>query len=160
MPPAAPASAVPDLAFLLSQTARALATELTAALEEVEITPRAQCVLARAAEDEYTQSQLAELSGLDKTTMVVTMDALERAGLAERRPAPHDRRARIIAVTPAGKALVERGAAIVRRVHEEVLAALPEEQREAFVEALTTLAATRLGAPADCASPPRRRKGS
>ena len=47
--------------------------------------------------------------------MVVTMDALERAGLAERRPSPTDRRARIIAVTPAGEDVVERGEQIVTR---------------------------------------------
>ena len=160
MPTEAAAPPVADLAFLLSQTAHALATELTAALEEVEVTPRAQCVLSRAAQGEYTQSQLAELSGLDKTTMVVTMDALERAGLAERKPSPRDRRARIIALTPAGHALVERAQAIVARVQADVLSALPEEQREAFMTGLMTLAADRLGAPAECAHPPRRRKGT
>ncbi|MEK8105286.1 MarR family winged helix-turn-helix transcriptional regulator [Micromonospora sp. M12] len=40
---------------------------------------------------------------MDKTTMVVTLDQLERAGLAERRPVPTDRRARLVAVTPAGR---------------------------------------------------------
>ncbi len=160
MPTEAPAPPVADLAFLLSQTAHALATELTAALEAVEVTPRAQCVLSRAAQGEYTQSQLAELSGLDKTTMVVTMDALERAGLAERKSSPHDRRARIIALTPAGHALVERAQGVVARVQEDVLSTLPEEQREAFMAGLMMLAAHRLGAPTECANPPRRRKGT
>lgn len=160
MPTQAPAPPAADLAFLLAQTAHALAKELTAALEAVEVTPRAQCVLSRAAQGEYTQSQLAELSGLDKTTMVVTMDALERAGLAERKPSPHDRRARIIAVTPAGEALVAQAQAIVARVQDDVLSALPEEQREAFMTGLMTLAAHRLGAPAECSNPPRRRKGA
>ena len=41
--------------------------------------------------------------GLDKTTMVVTVDELERAGLAERQASSTDRRARIIKVTPAGR---------------------------------------------------------
>jgi len=156
----APAPPVADLAFLLAQTAHALATELTAALEAVEVTPRAQCVLSRAAQGEFTQSQLADLSGLDKTTMVVTMDALERAGLAERKPSPHDRRARIIAVTPAGHALVAQAQAIVARVQDDVLSSLPEEQREAFMTGLMTLAAHRLGAPSECSNPPRRRKGA
>jgi DNA-binding MarR family transcriptional regulator len=160
MPTQAPAPPVADLAFLLAQTAHAIATELTAALEELDVTPRAQCVLSRAAQGEYTQSQLAEQSGLDKTTMVVTMDALERAGLAERKPSPHDRRARIIALTPAGHALVQRAQAIVERVQRDVLSTLPEEQREAFMTGLMTLAAQRLGASAECSNPPRRRKGA
>ena len=32
----------------------------------------------------YTQTELARLIGLDKTTMVVTVDELEAAGLAKR----------------------------------------------------------------------------
>ena len=44
------------------------------------------CVLYHALAGEFTQIQLAEQCALDKTTMVVTMDALESAGLAERRP--------------------------------------------------------------------------
>ena len=66
------------------------------------------CVLYHALDGEFTQIQLAEQCALDKTTMVVTMDALEQAGLAERRPSPTDRRARIIAVTDAGRETVEQ----------------------------------------------------
>ena len=68
------------------------------------------CVLYHALGGEFTQIQLAEQCALDKTTMVVTMDALEKAGLAERRPSPTDRRARIIAVTDAGAATRRRRA--------------------------------------------------
>ena len=39
----------------------------------------------KAAEDERTQNEIAELAGLDKTTMVVTLDRLEQAGLVQRR---------------------------------------------------------------------------
>ena len=69
-----------DLAFLLSQASHALATELTARLAELGITPRAHCVLSNALGGELTQSQVAERCALDKTTMVVTLDALERDG--------------------------------------------------------------------------------
>jgi len=41
-----------------------------------------------------------------------------------------------------------------------VLSSLPEEQREAFMTGLMTLAAHRLGAPSECSNPPRRRKGA
>ena len=58
---------------------------------------------------EKTQGALAAEAALDKTTMVVTVDELERAGLAERRPSTTDRRVRIIAVTPEGERLVRRG---------------------------------------------------
>ena len=51
---------------------------------------------------EFTQTEIARMVGLDKTTMVVTVDELEAAGLAERRPSSTDRRARVIEVTKDG----------------------------------------------------------
>src|SRR5579859_2953884 len=91
-----------DLSFLLAHASHVLATRMSAAFAEVGITPREYCVLAHALGGQYTQIELATLSDLDKTTMLNTMDFLEREGYAERTPSPSDRRARIIAVTPAG----------------------------------------------------------
>jgi DNA-binding MarR family transcriptional regulator len=137
-------SAVPerterDVTGLLNMAGHALSNRLAAALAAVDLTPRMQCVLVHALERERTQIQLAALADLDKTTMVGTVDDLERRGLAERRPSATDRRARIIAVTEAGRAAAERGQRIVDQVHADVLAALPERDREVFVAALRQL---------------------
>ena len=104
-----PARPEDQLGWLLSTVSHAFTTELTAALEGASVTPRAHCVLSVAMQGEFTQVALAQAIGLDKTTMVVTIDALERAGLAERRPSETDRRARVIAVTDAGRAVVATG---------------------------------------------------
>ncbi|BBA98679.1 putative MarR family transcriptional regulator [Actinacidiphila reveromycinica] len=140
-----------DVSFLLHHTAHVLATRMTAALAEIGTSPRAHCVLAHASQTERTQAQLAELSDLDKTTMVVTVDQLERDGLAERVPSAQDRRARIIKVTPKGAQVVATGQAIVDRVHGDVLDALPDEERAAFVSALTRLATGHLSTPVESA---------
>ena len=137
----------PDISFLLNHAAHVLSTQMSAAFEESGITPRGFCVLNHAVDAERTQAQLAEMSDLDKTTMVVTTDELERCGYAERRPSSADRRARIIAVTPAGREMVEEGARIADRVHEAVLEALPEEEREVFLRALTRLVEGYLATP-------------
>lgn len=84
----APASTQTDLSFLLDHTGHVLRTRMTAALAEIGLTPRMHCVLVHALEEERTQIQLAEIGDMDKTTMVVTVDALEKAGLAERRRRP------------------------------------------------------------------------
>src|SRR6476469_10357709 len=73
-----------DLLFLVNQAAFALTAEMTSALADIAITPRDFCVLSHALKGEMTQIRLAELAALDKTTMVVTLDKLENAGLAER----------------------------------------------------------------------------
>ena len=150
----------PDLAFLFSRAAHSLQTELTARLESIGLTPRAQCVLIKALEGEQTQIRLAERCGLDKTTMVVTVDELEKAGLAQRRPSPDDRRARIITVTEAGKTLAEQGDALVEGIHRDILQSLPEDERALFASALSRLVSGRLSNPPDCVRPVRRPRAS
>ncbi|GLY01840.1 MULTISPECIES: MarR family transcriptional regulator [Actinoplanes] len=137
---AAPVRTQLDISRLLTEAGTVLSNRLAAALAEVDLTPRAQCVLIHALEEERTQIQLAALAGLDKTTMVGTVDDLERRGLAERRPSATDRRARIIAVTEPGRAAAEEGQRIVDRVHEEVLADVEPARREVFLDLLIGLA--------------------
>ena len=145
-----------DLSFLLNHTSHVLATRMTAAFAEIGITPRDYCVLSHAMSGEYTQIELAKLADLDKTTMLNTLDDLERAGYAERKPSPADRRVRIVVVTRHGEGLVADGHRIADRVHGEVLAALPPEQRRAFAGALTTLVGGLLAEPVECERPVRR----
>jgi MarR family transcriptional regulator, transcriptional regulator for hemolysin len=145
----APTSTEPDLSFLLDHTSHVLRTRMAAALAEIGLTPRMHCVLVHALEEERTQIQLAEIGDMDKTTMVVTVDALERAGLAERRPSVKDRRARIIAVTQKGARAARRSQKMVDRVHGEVLGTLPTDEREVFLRAMNRLVAGRLAKPVE-----------
>src|SRR3954451_15906903 len=146
-----------NLCWLLSRASYTLTTELTRAMEDMGLSTRAHAVLSAAVTGEHTQTELARMVGLDKTTMVVTMDELEAAGLAERRPAPADRRARVIAVTAAGRRKLKQAEEIGARIRNDVLAALPEEDRETFVDSLAALVCGRLSEPVECSQPVRRR---
>jgi MarR family transcriptional regulator, transcriptional regulator for hemolysin len=152
----APSRAEPDLSFLLDHTSHVLRTQMAAALAEIGLTARMHCVLVHALEEERTQIQLAEIGDMDKTTMVVTVDALEKAGLAERRPSSTDRRARIIAVTEKGRVAAERSQKIADGVHRAALEALPEEERKVLLRALNRLVQGNLAVPAETARPARR----
>jgi MarR family transcriptional regulator, transcriptional regulator for hemolysin len=145
-----------DISFLLAHTSHVLATRMTAAFAEIGLTPREYCVLAHAMGGQYTQIELAKLADLDKTTMLNTMDFLEREGYAQRSPSPTDRRARIITVTPAGAVAVAAGHEVADRVHQDVLDALPEGQRQAFTDALSSLVNGLLAQPAKSDRPVRR----
>jgi len=151
-----PTRTEPDLSFLLDHSSHVLRTQMSAALAEIGLTARMHCVLVHALEEERTQAQLAEIGDMDKTTMVVTVDALEEAGLAERRPSSRDRRARIIAVTEEGARIAEQSQQIVDGVHQRALAALPEEARDALLNALNLLVGDHLAVPAAAPRSARR----
>jgi DNA-binding MarR family transcriptional regulator len=158
--PPAPATCEPtpsDLCWLLSRASYILTTEMTAALQELGVSPRGHSVLSAAMGGEHTQTELARMVGLDKTTMVVTLDELEAAGLAERKPSKTDRRARVIAVTKAGERKVRRGEEIAEGIRASVLDVLPPADREVFLSSLTKLVSDRLREPVPCAQPVRRR---
>ncbi|MGW0433646.1 MarR family winged helix-turn-helix transcriptional regulator [Micromonospora sp. NPDC003197] len=152
----APDRTEPDLSFLLDRTSHALRSRMAAALAEIGLTARMHCVLVHALEEERTQIQLAEIGDMDKTTMVVTVDALEQAGLAERRPSATDRRARIIAVTEEGARVAARSQEIVDRVHREALATLPDDERTVLLRAMNRLVNGHLSTPVESPQAIRR----
>jgi MarR family transcriptional regulator for hemolysin len=151
-PPVTSAALSQNLCWLLSRASQVLVTEFTQALEGRGISPRGHAVLTAAREQETTQIQLARLIGLDKTTMVATVDELEAAGFAERVASPTDRRVRVIRVTAAGKRRLAQADRILNRVREDVLGTLPDDEREIFLHSLATLACERSTEPFHCTS--------
>lgn len=147
-----------NLAWMLDQANHALGSEVAGALAPLGLGQRGFCVLSAAIDAGLTQTELAGMIGLDKTTMVVTVDELERKGYAERIPSPTDRRARVIKVTGAGREKVAEGQEIVMRVQNEVLESLSEDQRTAFVAGLMNLVGGRLSSAPQCVPPLRRRE--
>src|SRR5687768_11935633 len=86
---------------LLFRLWRASHTRTSAALQSVGLTPALFAVLNYLrGRDGAIQQQIGSAMGIDPSTMVSLVDQLERAGLADRRPHPHDRRAREVLVTP------------------------------------------------------------
>lgn len=77
-----------------------------------------------------TQLALSRFARLDKSTMVVAVDALEKEGLVERRSDHRDRRARIVVTTEAGRELLACAERVVLDVEDEVLAELDAEERQ------------------------------
>lgn len=156
--PAAPLVFPDHLCWLLGRAAHALTTEIAAGLAGLGFGAHEHEVLSAALTGEHTQIELARMVGMDKTTMVVTLDALEAKGLAERRPSQRDRRARVVAVTAAGKRKAARGDKVIHAIHAEVLATLPPAERAALMDGLVQLVSGRLSQPAPTHQPVRRRR--
>ena len=137
---AVPAELAGNLCWLLSRSSQLLTGHLSGALHDLGFPARTHQVLAAAAGGEHTQIELARMVGLDKTTMVATIDQAERLGLAERRPSPTDRRVKVVVVTEAGRKKLAEADVILDRLRDETLDRLPEADREAFVRSLARLA--------------------
>src|ERR671935_2260151 len=112
--------------FLMNWVATRSRLHFAARLEECcRLHPREFGVLTVLAnEPGVTQQAIGEHAGIDPSTMVATLDALEQRGLAERRPHPGDRRKRAVYLTPEGKRLLREGQKVARRGGKEVFGEL------------------------------------
>jgi DNA-binding MarR family transcriptional regulator len=85
------------------------------------------------------QSVLAADFGLSPHTITDIVDGLERLGMAERRPDPPDRRAKLVAITDAGQAGLDVANATRERLLTHVFGALSEADRAALLRLLDRL---------------------
>jgi DNA-binding MarR family transcriptional regulator len=85
------------------------------------------------------QNVLAADFGLSPHSITDLVDGLERLGLAERRPDPTDRRAKLVAITNAGEAGLDVANATLERLHTQIFGALGEADRVTFLRLLERL---------------------
>lgn len=86
-----------------------------------------------------TQLALAQAIQYDKTRLIGLLDELERDGLITREPDPADRRARIVELTPAGKARHAAAQADIRAMETKLLKDLSAGDRDRLRAALARL---------------------
>jgi DNA-binding MarR family transcriptional regulator len=96
-------------------------------------------VLLRLREGPTRQNVLAAEFGLAPHSITDIVDALERQGLAERRPDPSDRRAKLVALTDAGEACLGVASAARERLMGQIFGALSEEDRATMLRLLDIL---------------------
>jgi DNA-binding MarR family transcriptional regulator len=87
--------------------------------------------LRRLAAEPLTLSALAAQLTADPPYVTLMVDDLEERGLVERRPHPDDRRAKLVSLTPAGRAAVAQA--------EQILDEPPAALRELAPDDLTAL---------------------
>jgi DNA-binding MarR family transcriptional regulator len=126
--------------FLLWQATRRWQRAVGAALRPTGLTHVGfvlLAVLAHADEDEgLTQAELARRAATDPMMTSQVVRALERRGLVGRRADPRDGRARRVAATPDGQALVAEAVALVEAADAEVFAEVDVPSALALLGAL------------------------
>jgi len=125
----------------LFKHAQARLAELTAeALAPYGISGRELAVLlVLAGQEPASQQQAAQRLGIDRTTMVAFVDALEGKGLVARRPDPHDRRRNVVALTTAGHDTLRQATRASDEAERRFLAPLARSGAENLKRALAKL---------------------
>ncbi|WP_448071339.1 MarR family winged helix-turn-helix transcriptional regulator [Georgenia yuyongxinii] len=120
-----------NIGLLLSLASAQGVAAANAALGPVDLTSRSYSLLEQlAGTDGVSQRELADAIRLDPSQIVALVDALERRGLAERRPNPADRRQKSVVITDPGRTVFHRARALVESSVDEVLADLDGLERE------------------------------
>ncbi|GAA2329075.1 MarR family transcriptional regulator [Streptomyces cuspidosporus] len=128
------------LGYLLKHAYLRLGEESARALAPHGIDGRELAVLAVLdADDELSQLEAAGKLGVDRTTMVALVDALEGKELVERRRSPQDRRKNIVRLTPIGRERLRDAEVARQEMERRFLAPLSDSDATLLVRALRSL---------------------
>jgi len=99
-------------------------------------------LLAMAGHDNFSQHEMANLCGLDPSSMVAVIDGLERRGWLRRERNPRDRRMQWVQRTEAGDQLFSRALPRARRAEAQQLAVLSAAHQRRLLAAMRKLVMT------------------
>ncbi|MBV7694282.1 MarR family winged helix-turn-helix transcriptional regulator [Streptomyces sp. TRM70350] len=130
-----------DTGYLLYRLGLRSGQLFNAFLQESGLRLRHYAVLRFLATTEGTlQRELSARLGYDPSAIVGLVDDLEKLGFAERRPAPDDRRSRIVVLTGSGRDFLRDTDEAGLRVTNELLDPLDAAERETLHALLLRIA--------------------
>lgn len=128
---------VPNIGYLLSDNSRLLRRLFDQRVSDLGLTAvQARLLLSLEKFPEQNQAFYADRIEVEPITLTRLADRMEEAGWIERRPAPQDRRARILALTEKAQDIVKPLRAIVDRLVEDILKGIDAEERERLARLL------------------------
>jgi DNA-binding MarR family transcriptional regulator len=125
-----------EIGFLLRAAHMRATSAFAAALTPLRIEGRHFAALDHLDDRPYSQRQLADLTGSDKSTMVRLIDDLESKGLARRQASPDDRRTHTITLTSSGARTLAAAREIARTVVAELLGHMSAEDQQQLIALL------------------------
>ena len=115
------------LCLHVQRAARALARRFDDALKPVGLTNQQfSLMMALNRPAPPPMGPVAELLGMDRTSLTAALKPLERRGLVETLTSPRDRRARLLRLTGTGEALLAEAVPIWERTHARIEAAISD----------------------------------
>jgi MarR family transcriptional regulator, transcriptional regulator for hemolysin len=114
--------------------------ERALAEEGLGLTPaQARVLLALHFQGPLTQAALALQTGVDPSTLVSTLDVMERDGMALREPSPGDRRAHLVTLTSRGERRVPQLFELWDGVEQELTQGMSSADRKSLIRMLKVL---------------------
>jgi DNA-binding MarR family transcriptional regulator len=108
-----------------------------------DLTPRQYTILAAVAREEgLSQTELVTRTGIDRSTLADVIRRLVQRGWLQRRRTSSDARAYAIRLTGAGRDVLTNAEPAAQRVDEKVLSVLSDEERDRFMQDLSTIVHT------------------
>ncbi|MGN5478882.1 MarR family winged helix-turn-helix transcriptional regulator [Cupriavidus basilensis] len=118
--------------------------DFVASLAQWQITPpRFSALVIISRNPKLKLTDLAHILGIARSGAVLLVDALQEMNLVERRPAPGDRRAYSLVLTPTGKRTLEAAKQAVVAHDAHVASALSEQEQATLKSLLARLAPPR-----------------
>jgi DNA-binding MarR family transcriptional regulator len=122
---------------LLHRAGQCAADIFQGEMVEGDLTPRQYAVLVSVSQNEgLSQTQLVERTGVDRSTLADIVRRMLKKGLLQRRRTKDDARAYSVKLTEEGWRVLKAADPLAKRVDDKILAALPGQQRERFVQDL------------------------
>ena len=129
-----------SVGFLLSQLGYAVNRRFRSELEELSLEPRHFGLMRSIEAANLSQQALGERLQIPASSVVALLDQLEAKGLVRRRLDPTDRRVRLVELSEAGRAVLERAMEIAIGIESTICLGYDWEQREALIADLQKLA--------------------
>jgi DNA-binding MarR family transcriptional regulator len=125
---------------LLHRAGQCASDIFQAEMAEGDLTPRQYAVLVAVSLNEgLSQTDLVEKTGVDRSTLADIVRRMLKKGLLQRRRTRDDARAYAVKLTDEGWKVLKAADPLAKRVDDKILAALPNQQRERFLQDLSTI---------------------
>ena len=130
------------LAYLFKHAERVMSDLHVVALAPFDIHARDLGVLlAIDSTEPASQQEIAQRMGVDRTTMVAIIDALEAKGIIARHPDPEDRRRNVVELTPTGQDILRQAIRASDAAEAELLAPLSLDESQQLRDLLARVLA-------------------
>ena len=127
----------PSLLALLHRANQIAAERFDREPGDRNLTPRqVQVLAALSANEGASQTQIVDVTGVDRSTLADIVRRLLKHGLIRRRRTKEDARAYAVHLTDNGRRALAASLPALERVEKSLIAALPADQRTEFLSAL------------------------